>query len=103
MDCIEHYGPITALNMGKPLLKVIPPLMTVRCYAIDGVMIDTGIYSKHRRVLKFANEQSIRHAIITHHHEDHTGNASSLVNAGFSVLASPASAQRISRGFQYKL
>lgn len=103
MDCIEHYGPVTALHMGRSLLNVIPPVMTVRCYTIDGVMIDTGIYSKHRKVLKFANEHAIKRAIITHHHEDHTGNASPLINAGFPVLASPASAQKIARGFQYKL
>ncbi|MDE1464000.1 MBL fold metallo-hydrolase [Spartinivicinus poritis] len=85
------------------MFKFMPPVMTVRCYAVDGVMIDTGIYSKHRRVLKFANEQSIRQAIITHHHEDHTGSASALVDAGFTVLASPASATKMASGFKYKL
>lgn len=96
---IEDYGPVKALQMGRKLLGVMPPFMTVRCYAVDGLLIDTGIYSKWRHVRRFARENKIQQLALTHHHEDHSGNARRFVKKGLPVWASATTAAIMAKGF----
>ncbi len=55
-----------------------PPLMTTYCYTFDGFMIDTGLSHMQREVLKISQDQKIRRIALTHHHEDHSGNAAAI-------------------------
>lgn len=95
---LESYGPVAALNHGRPLLGLGRPLMSVRCYAVDGLMIDTGLFAKRRAILDFARAHGVRRCAVTHHHEDHSNNAVSLLAAGIPVGAGAASADRVARG-----
>jgi glyoxylase-like metal-dependent hydrolase (beta-lactamase superfamily II) len=95
----ENYGPVKALHMGRKLLGIFSPLMSVRCYAVDGLLIDTGLLSKAKQVLKFARQQQIRQVVLTHHHEDHSGNACSFVEQDYPVLASQSTAELMQEGF----
>lgn len=99
MNSPEQYGPVACLHQGRPLLGLFPPLMTVRCYCVDGLMIDSGLGAFAARTLEWAQQQGVRRAVLTHHHEDHSGGAPQLREGGLPVLASAATAERVHRGF----
>ncbi len=100
MERLEKYGPIEALQLGRRLLGLGPPIMTVRCYAVDGLLVDTGLSPLYRAVLAFARERGVKQAAVTHHHEDHSGNARALRDAGVEVFASTAAADLLASGFE---
>lgn len=95
---LERYGPVEALRQGRPFVGH-HPLMTVRCYAVDGLLIDCGMPPHRAAVIDFAQKHSVRRVAITHHHEDHSGNARALVEHGLEVLGSEGTQARLARGF----
>lgn len=56
-------------------------------YWLDGIIIDTGPHSLAQDYQAFYQERPIVKAILTHHHEDHTGNAAYLAREGIPVFA----------------
>lgn len=99
IESIEPYGRVVALRQGRRVMGLLPPIMDVRCYAVDGLLIDSGLNSFRRQVLSFCQAQRIGQAVLTHHHEDHSGNAASLIAQEVPVLASAATCERVGRGF----
>ncbi len=99
MKSTESYGPVTALHLGRRILGVLPPLMTVRCFVVDGLLVDSGLSPFARVVTEFAEEHRVEQVVISHHHEDHSGNASALVEKGIRVRASSDTAERLAGGF----
>lgn len=99
MIAVERYGPVTALCHGRTLPILGRPFMTVRCFAVDGLMVDTGLYAKRKAILDFAREHRVSRCLVTHHHEDHSNNARPLQAAGIPVLATPETASIVRRGF----
>ena len=55
-----------------------PPLMTVYYYIFDDLMIDTGQSHMQKEVLEIAGDHNIKRIFLTHHHEDHSGNAAAI-------------------------
>lgn len=55
-----------------------PPLMTVYCFTFGDVMVDTGQSHMQKQVLKIAAAGNIKQIFLTHHHEDHSGNAAAI-------------------------
>ena len=47
-------------------------------YRLGSTLIDTGPPNQWRMVKRFVQERDVRRALITHHHEDHSGNAARL-------------------------
>jgi glyoxylase-like metal-dependent hydrolase (beta-lactamase superfamily II) len=70
---------ILALKLGWSLAG--PPLMTACCYIFDRIMIDTGQSRMEKEVLSIAREQNVERIFLTHHHEDHSGNAAAIRKA----------------------
>lgn len=54
------------------------PLMTVCLYVIDNIMIDTGQPHMKKEALEIASVHKINRVLLTHHHEDHAGNAGDI-------------------------
>jgi len=67
---------ITGFKLGWSLAG--PPLMTVYCYLFDHIMIDTGQSHMAREVFAIARENQADQIFLTHHHEDHSGNAAKI-------------------------
>lgn len=55
-----------------------PPLMTVYCYVIGDLMVDTGQSHMQKEALDIAGNHGIKRIVLTHHHEDHSGNAAAI-------------------------
>jgi glyoxylase-like metal-dependent hydrolase (beta-lactamase superfamily II) len=54
------------------------PAWTLHLYVVDGVCIDTGQSRMRRWALDFLKHEDINQIVLTHHHEDHSGNAAFL-------------------------
>ncbi|MBT4290157.1 MAG: MBL fold metallo-hydrolase [Deltaproteobacteria bacterium] len=54
------------------------PFMTVYFYFVGSTMIDTGQSHLRKEVLEITNQLQIRKLLLTHHHEDHSGNARAI-------------------------
>ena len=62
-------------------------LLPVYCYAVGETLVDTGISSVADEVVAAARRAKIERVVLTHHHEDHSGNAALLASLGAEVLA----------------
>ena len=70
------FKDIKGFKLGWSLLG--PPLLTVYCYILDDLMIDTGQSHMQKEVLEIAGDHHIKRIFLTHHHEDHSGNAAAI-------------------------
>ncbi|MFP4649966.1 MAG: MBL fold metallo-hydrolase [Desulfobacterales bacterium] len=69
----HEFGEVTGWELGwSPVGR---PVMTVFLYVADGVMIDTGLRHMRRYALEIARRSDIGAILLTHYHEDHSGNA----------------------------
>lgn len=64
---------IEAVNLGFSYLG--KPIMTVHCFMIDGILIDTGQSLMRRELIEILKTKKIDKVLLTHQHEDHSGNA----------------------------
>jgi len=72
----HHYGDVESLEIGSnPIGKA---LMTVRLYVAGNVLIDTGHSAMSKTALAYLEDKDIHAALLTHHHEDHSGNAAAI-------------------------
>ena len=55
-----------------------PPLLTVYCYIFGDLMMDTGQSHMQKEALEIAGDHNIKRIFLTHHHEDHSGNAAAI-------------------------
>jgi glyoxylase-like metal-dependent hydrolase (beta-lactamase superfamily II) len=72
-------------------------LLPVYCFAVGDTLVDTGLSCEAESVLRLAREAGVRRALLTHHHEDHAGNAALLAREGVEVLASTETAPLVAR------
>lgn len=69
-------------------------------YRIGETLIDTGPPNQWKKVLQFAQETPPSLVLLTHHHEDHSGNSQRLKETfGSKVLAPELSRQLLAEGF----
>lgn len=96
------FGPVQGIRIGHaPLGK---PLMTVICYQLDNILIDTGPANARTSVLKMLNKQALNRIYLTHYHEDHAGNAAFLnQHLNLDVLGSEMTAGMLARHIRLKL
>ena len=85
---IERIGGVTSLRMAR--LFGGQELMGVHCWVVGDTLVDTGLACYEREVVEYARTAGLRRAVVTHHHEDHAGNAGSLSAAGLEVCSSGA-------------
>jgi glyoxylase-like metal-dependent hydrolase (beta-lactamase superfamily II) len=62
---------------------------SVQAYFVRSVLIDSGFPAAQASFASWLRENSVRGALITHHHEDHAGNLRALAEHGIPVGADP--------------
>ena len=91
----KHQG-VTGVRVGGALFG--KPTMTVIFYYLDQHLIDTASFHTRPLINQFSQEHRIEKIILTHYHEDHSGNAGYLQNAlGIPVLGHANTANRLSK------
>lgn len=73
-------------------------ILPVYCYLVGGALVDTGISSVGDEVEAAARKAKVERVVLTHHHEDHSGNAARIAALGAEVLATAPGARLVSRG-----
>jgi len=99
------HGPVSGIRSGR-LDRGINTQSY--CYRFGNALIDTGPPAGWRTVRTFAEaehaRQPIEQIVLTHHHEDHAGNASRLQELlGCPVYAPPDSLERLRDGYPQEL
>ncbi|WP_216831470.1 MBL fold metallo-hydrolase [Alkalihalobacterium elongatum] len=72
---ISTHDEVTCLH---GTIKKFGRSFTFNVYYVDGLLIDTGPMCVKDAVLEFAKDVQPKQIILTHHHEDHAGNAAAL-------------------------
>ena len=92
------FGEIQGFKLGWSLFG--PPLMTVYCYLLGDLMIDTGPAHMQKETLQIAGDHHIQRVFLTHHHEDHSGNAAALKqNAQTGIFGHPLTKAKMATAF----
>lgn len=94
-----RFGDVKAYELGwSPFGH---PMMTVYLYVADDLMVDSALAHMRREVVEIARDKGIRKAILTHHHEDHSGNAAALKNLlNVTVYGHPLTVSKMKRDFR---
>ena len=93
------FGEVEAIRLGFG--PVGRPLMSVFLYVVDGLVIDTGQHHMQKFVVELLKEKKLNLILLTHHHEDHSGNAFALSkDHHISVTAHPLTVDKMCRGFK---
>ena len=80
------------------------PLMSVNCYYLDGLLIDSAQSNCEKKVLETFREKPIEKIILTHWHEDHSGNAAVLAKQhNVPILAHKITQEKLRNGFKIHL
>jgi len=94
----DYYGEVEMIRLGfSPIGR---PLMTVLMYVVDGLIIDTGQHHMARAVSGLLEDKDLNHIILTHHHEDHSGNAAMISHRhGIPVMGQALTAEKLKISF----
>lgn len=77
------------------------PFLTVHLFYVDGVLIDTAQSNAESLVLRTLRPYDIEKVLLTHWHEDHTGNLVAIYkqHRPEEIYAHPLTARIVKRGF----
>jgi len=96
---IEQFGEIEAIKLGYG--PIGPPFMSVYFYILDGLVIDTGQRHMQKTVIELLGEKKLHRILLTHHHEDHSGNAAAINRQhSIEVYGHPLTVQKMATGFR---
>ena len=95
----HEFGEVTAYRLGyAPVGK---PLMSVCVFAMGDLFIDTGQSHMQKTVLDIAAAHRVSTVLLTHHHEDHSGNAAAIKKqCNASVMAHPLTVDKLRQPFK---
>ncbi|NIA14427.1 MAG: MBL fold metallo-hydrolase, partial [Nitrospiraceae bacterium] len=100
MKCPEsiRHCEVEGLRVGRFKLR---NTTTSICYRIGSTLLDTGPSNQWRAIRAFIEKRPLHQILLTHHHEDHSGNAARIQAQTQAAVFAPASAlERLAAGFQ---
>ncbi len=78
-----------------------PPLMSVFMYVVDELIIDTAQHHMAKVVLELLSEKRLSRIVLTHHHEDHSGNAAMIDRQhAIPIVAHSLAVEKLRLGFR---
>ena len=84
------YGPVQYFKMARSIGG--RHMLTTGVYFVDGLLIDTGPSNAQYEFEKVLEAMPVEQVVLTHHHEDHNGNAAfAAERLGVTPLAHPLS------------
>jgi glyoxylase-like metal-dependent hydrolase (beta-lactamase superfamily II) len=97
----KRYGSIEAFELGYGILH--PPVMNVHFFLVDEVCIDTAQFLMRKHVLEIVRERKINQVLLTHFHEDHSGNAAAIQKEKHvPVYGHPETVKKMECGFSIR-
>lgn len=93
-----RHADVEGLRVGR-----FPGMLTGACilYRLGDTVIDTGPPNQWRTVRRFLAERQIQRVVVTHHHEDHSGNLASIEVP--EILAPEGGLAALRQGFPLRL
>jgi len=90
----HHHPEVKGLELGFGIIG--RPLMTVRCYLVGDTLIDCGQSRVASEMRRFVSDHPAKRLLLTHHHEDHSGNAALIAQTcGAAVLGHRLTAHKM--------
>ncbi len=94
-----QFGDVEAYEFGYGF--IVRPPMNVFLYCIDDILVDTAQPLMQKAVIEVLRDKRISRIVLTHHHEDHSGNAAVLKELKrASVYADPRAREKMRAGFK---
>ena len=84
----ESHGDVRRFEFSSFASRVVG--YAVNVFTVRGVMVDCGFPRAREVFREVMNREQPRGLFITHHHEDHAGNAELVARAGVPIAASAA-------------
>jgi len=95
---VKQFGEVEAIKLGYG--PIGPPLMSVYLFVLDGLVIDTGQRHMQKALIQLLDGKELHRILLTHHHEDHSGNAAALQrHYHIDACGHPLTAQKMAAGF----
>jgi len=95
---IKKFGKVEAFELGYGILG--KPVMNVHFFLVDEVCIDTAQSLMRKHVFDIIRERKINQVLLTHCHEDHSGNAFAIQKEkNVPVFGHPVTVQKMKEGF----
>ncbi|WP_196141052.1 MBL fold metallo-hydrolase [Aliikangiella sp. G2MR2-5] len=92
-----HHQNVEGIRVGKVDMGINTTFIV---YRIDDILIDCGPPNQWQFVQEYLSDKSIRQVFITHHHEDHSGNAANIGKMFNLLPYAPALSQKkIAEGY----
>lgn len=96
-----QYKGLEAIRVGRFNAGVST---TFILYRLGATLIDTGPSNQWKFVKPFVQQKPLQQLILTHHHEDHSGNAASIKRlTGVTPIAPPLTVEKLRKGFPIPL
>ncbi len=97
---VRKHGPVTGYQFAHSPTRFVKPF-PVWCYKLGNTLIDTAQRHCQPDVLAAFASQPIEQIVLTHFHEDHSGNAAALARQHHCpVLTGNLTARRIATSFR---
>jgi len=89
----ESHGDVRRFEFSSPASRLVG--YSVNVFVVRGVMVDCAFPRAHNAFAEVLQRETPRGLFITHHHEDHGGNAELVARAGVPLAASRATFDRL--------
>jgi len=97
LDSFHHQG-LEAIRVGRFNLGINTSFIVMR---LGGTVFDTGPSNQWEFVKSFIADKALKQLILTHHHEDHSGNAAAIkALTGVTPLAPEITTSILRKGFK---